>query len=56
MPLNNFLINFLFEYVALQLKHVFDIVNTWKITQMVEIFHVKIIILLFTSHNIFCLD
>jgi len=51
-----FLVNFLFEYVVLQLKNVFNIVNTWKIAPMLEIFHVTITILLFINHNIFCLD
>jgi len=56
MPMYKFLVNFLFEYVTLQLKRVFDIVNTWKNAQMLEIIHVTITILLFTSHNIVCLD
>jgi hypothetical protein len=56
MPMYKFLVNFLFECVALQLKHVFNIVNTWKIAPILEIFYVIITILLFTSHNIFCLD
>jgi len=56
MPMYKFLVDLLFEYVTLQLKHVFNIVNTWKIAPMLEIFHVTITILLFTSHNIFCLD